>query len=185
MSTPEESIARLKARANPLVKSFLQRGELQLSAFIERHIDEKGPSPDAFSSSKRIGAQSGAISRALIPNGPGHVGRYDVPSGEGLSRAPASLTFGIDHAKVPHAAYQEFGARIPITEKSKGYFWARYRETGAEKWRNMALTRKDSFRLPPRPFYEPGIREYEAKQMPIAAAKLREDLVAAFNGGVL
>jgi hypothetical protein len=176
---------RLKAKANPIVKAFLQRCELQLSAYIERFIDERGPSPDAFSSSPNIGLQSGAISRALIPNQRGHIGRYDVPTGEGLNRAPAGLVYGIDPDVVRHAAAQEFGKRVTATPRMIGFFWARFIETGFEKWKWIALSakKKGHIDIKERSYYRRGIEAFEREGLPKQQAKLRDELVAAFNGG--
>ena len=50
-----------------------------------------------------------------------------------------------------YGIYHEYGAIIPVTQKSRKFFWAKYKETGKEFWKKMALTKKSAFVLPPRP----------------------------------
>lgn len=54
------------------------------------------------------------------------------------------------------AAIHHFGGswRIPVTEKMKKRFWALYKKTKDSKWKYMAMTTKDAFKinLPKRPF---------------------------------
>jgi len=67
----------------------------------------------------------------------------------------------------PYAAAHNFGATIPITKKMRGYAWHQYWENGgrkkgeprdkpipeeAELWKGLALTKKDSIKLPQRQF---------------------------------
>lgn len=62
---------------------------------------------------------------------------------------------------VVYAWIHEFGGtiRIPITKKSRGFFWAMWYETGDDKWKAMALTPKTMFtiRMPARPFLGPAL----------------------------
>lgn len=176
-------VAALRASAPRLVKAFLQRAELQLAAFIEKQMEEEGGNARAAG---RIGAVTGTLSRALIPNQFGHVGRYDVPGGDGLRSKIAGLEYGIDAAKIPYAPVHEYGASITVTPKMVAFFWAKYRETGSDRWKWMALgaKRKGVIVIPARPYWEPGVAEFESKGLPVLASKLRGDLVAAFNGAL-
>jgi len=62
---------------------------------------------------------------------------------------------------VPYAAIHEFGGTInvPVTTKSRGFFWKMFFETGEEKWKFMALTKKTSFKItmPRREYLAPAI----------------------------
>lgn len=154
-----------------------------MSAFIERFIDERGPE-GSVSSSPRIGAQSGRLSRALLPGQAGHVGRLGNPTAESLARAPFGVRYGIDLRVIPYAAAQEFGARIRATERMIRFFWAKYMSTGAEKWKWMALhARKVGIiRLQPRPFFNPGVDAWMKEQAPKEIARAQRKLIAVFNG---
>ena len=52
----------------------------------------------------------------------------------------------------PYAEIHNYGRSVPITAKSRKYFWAKYMETGNEFWKNLALTKKTSFEVPQREF---------------------------------
>jgi len=59
---------------------------------------------------------------------------------------------------LPYAMTQQFGSgsnhHIPITEKSRNYFWLMYHKTGNEMWKWMAISKKTVFEggVPARPF---------------------------------
>ena len=48
---------------------------------------------------------------------------------------------------LPYARIQREGGTItvPVTKKMRGFFWAKWYETGETKWRNMALTTRSVF----------------------------------------
>ena len=50
-------------------------------------------------------------------------------------------------ADAPYAAIHNEGGvlNIAITKKSRKYFWFMFKTTGNEKWKRMALTKKDRF----------------------------------------
>lgn len=70
---------------------------------------------------------------------------------------------------VPYAALHEYGGtvRVPVTERMRGFFWARFYEAGgagspeAEKWKAMALTRQTVFtiEIEARPYAGPALRD--------------------------
>lgn len=55
---------------------------------------------------------------------------------------------------MPYAQTHNEGGKIPITAKSRKYFWARYYASGKKEsyWKGMALTKKDGFTIPKRQF---------------------------------
>lgn len=59
------------------------------------------------------------------------------------------ITFGSD---AEHAEIHNNGGIIPITTKSRKFFWFMYKETGETKWKAMALTKKKAFIIPKRQF---------------------------------
>lgn len=56
--------------------------------------------------------------------------------------------FTIELQEKFYGAFHEYGANITVTPKSKKFFWYKYKETGNEVWKNMALTKKKYFVLP-------------------------------------
>lgn len=177
MAEAKEKISQLKKVLPGIVKEFLQLEDYQLGVYIEKYIDEKGPASDAFSSSKRIGAQSGAISRALIPKGKGHISRVVQSGGE------IRLGSGIDFDKVPHATYQEQGRKIQTTPRMEKFFWAMYMKSRADKWKILALFAKKGgvITLPARPFYAPGVEDFQTKQKPKLDAQLHRRISEVWN----
>lgn len=65
----------------------------------------------------------------------------------------AYVTVGKDLA---YARIQREGGviKVPINNKSRGYFWAMWYQTGDEKWKNFALSRRSEFiiYIPPREY---------------------------------
>jgi len=61
--------------------------------------------------------------------------------------------------RVVYAMIHEKGGVIPVTQKSRNFFWRQFYITGDEKWRYMAISRKSAFQMPPRPFFGVAIEE--------------------------
>lgn len=70
-----------------------------------------------------------------------------------VSRDKFKVTFG---SNVPYAKIHNEGGKlsIPITKKSRRYFWFMYKATGKIQWKWMALTKKDrmTVNIPKRQF---------------------------------
>lgn len=85
---------------------------------------------------------------------------------------------------VPYAAIHEFGGviNVPVTAQMRGFFWAMWYDTGEEKWKFMALTKKTVFKIkmPQRQYLEPAAKA----EMPAIQAKTAE-LVFAFIDEIL
>lgn len=66
----------------------------------------------------------------------------------------------IKGSKVPHASINEFGGihSVIITPKMRSFFWFMHAETGEEKFKAMALTKKTKFtiKIPARPYLGPA-----------------------------
>lgn len=62
-----------------------------------------------------------------------------------------------------YAAAHEYGATIivPVTAKSRRFFWAMYFETNDGKWKAMALSKKTSFivEIKARPYVRPALKQ--------------------------
>lgn len=183
MATIEERYDAVRKAAPAAIKSFLQRGEQQLAAFIERHLVDEGAGSDDFAGAK-IGARSGRLSRALIPGQPGHLGRLNPPSEGSLTRGPFGIKYGIDTRVIRYAAVHEYGKKITATPKMIAYFWYLFMLTGVDKWKIIALSarRKGFVKIKARPYFAPGVDEWAKQQAPKELARVQTQLVKVFNG---
>jgi len=59
------------------------------------------------------------------------------------------IVFGSDSE---YAEIHNNGGIIPITKRSRGFFWKMYEKTGDIKWKYLALTKADHFKMPKRQF---------------------------------
>lgn len=82
---------------------------------------------------------------------------------------------------VIYGAIHEFGGRIPITRRSRGFFWAMFRKTGDLKWKYMALSRKSHFVMPARPYLRPALDTAKDRALSITAREIRKRLERAVN----
>jgi phage gpG-like protein len=71
--------------------------------------------------------------------------RYEV---EGRRRR---VIVGIDEALVPYARIHQEGGEVPVTAKSRAYFWAQYLKTGNDFYKRLALA-PGPFKIPARPY---------------------------------
>lgn len=55
---------------------------------------------------------------------------------------------GVVGTNLKYAKIQERGGNIPITQKMKSFFWAKYKETGLVRWKYMALTKNGIINIP-------------------------------------
>lgn len=62
-----------------------------------------------------------------------------------------------------YAAAHEYGATIivPVTARSRRFFWYMYLSTGEDKWKAMALTKKTQFvvEIKARPYVRPALKQ--------------------------
>jgi hypothetical protein len=66
-------------------------------------------------------------------------------------RKTERTSFGSDFAEIRFKnTIHQRGGLMPITEKMKGFFWARWYETNDDKWKWMALTRGGWMKFPVR-----------------------------------
>ena len=153
----------------PLAKWF---GENFGAIATSRYMRDVGPNPSSDFRSRdddTLESRTGQYARALA----GRRGRIQGAGGAPLHDTSLRLTNdGAVWERVINLVYarvQEEGARVPVTEKMKSYFWYRSykareegREGDAEIWTRMALTSKSHFRIPPRPVIEPTLNDIEA-----------------------
>lgn len=53
---------------------------------------------------------------------------------------------------VDYGQIHQEGGTIPVTAKMRKWFWAQYKETKNDKWKKLALTKKDHFTVPKREY---------------------------------
>lgn len=51
---------------------------------------------------------------------------------------------------IAYAEVHNFGGEIPITPKMRRYFWAMFKKTGDNYYKGLALTKKQTFKIPKR-----------------------------------
>lgn len=74
-----------------------------------------------------------------------------------------SQSVGIGPQGVEYAAIHEFGGDVhpAVTPRLRKFAWAKYRETGEEKYKGMALTKKARLdvHIPAKPYLRPALDE--------------------------
>ncbi len=147
------AVARIGARS---VKDFMQQGPRA------RRPGEKGP----------LIMQSQRLARAVMG---GRGSRKRISATNNLVRL-------IWEIFVPYAAIHEYGGttRLPITAQMRRFFWAQWYETGDDKWKAMALSKKAAFsiNMPPRPYLSPAV-DAELPDVQTRAAELAVQFVDA------
>lgn len=140
-----------------------------------------------------------AIARAVVPQG-GIASALDAGANTILERAQDNIIarglvdtgdlinsgkvvkinqFRVDILfAVIYAAVHEFGLQKQrITDKQRRFFVAMGIETGDQMW--WALSAKDTYTIPARPYLRPAIDEGKTFAMIVAATKLRETIKKA------
>jgi phage gpG-like protein len=63
-----------------------------------------------------------------------------------------TVSVGVDLKTIPYAQIHNEGGKIPITPKMRGYFMAKFRETGNPFWFNMSRHKGNTITMPKRQF---------------------------------
>jgi phage gpG-like protein len=116
-----------------------QVGEKARAHFLQSFIKEGFTDVSFIAWPKRKGDQTGKIlSQSLALRGSIRVAQADlkmirVVAGEGL----------------PYAAIHNEGGviNVPVTERMKKFFWMMYKKTEDDKWKWMALTKKEQLTI--------------------------------------
>lgn len=168
-------------------------GNVAVMDYMVAQTRESGESSGAFQSrisgantGNRLRTRSGRLAASVVSawrfsqSGLPHdvntgMRRKQLISGEGTKESIRQVTVtggkieGTIGSKVPYAEIHEKGGTThpTITPKSRGYFWHVYMETGDDKWKAMALTKKDAFNvvLKPRPYLKPAVDEVKKTTM--------------------
>lgn len=79
---------------------------------------------------------------------------------------------------LPYTFVHEFGLQDQqITDRQRRFFWAMFRETQDEMWKWLALS--DTYTIPARPYFRPGVDESKAQAAKAIAAKAEQLLASA------
>lgn len=202
---PQQIADAFRAKVAARAKDYAERAAFMQALYIERFMDERGPDPGTRSTSQRIGARKGGISRSLTPRQPGNVTEYKVETGS------ITLTTGIDSNMVPYALIQEHGGTIvpksakaltvPVSPEA-----AQMLEAAGGNIRSLnlfvlrgkdpnhaALARQDGDRvtvlfallksvtLPARPYYAPGMAAFEAEGVPKLNQEFSDGIAEDYN----
>lgn len=63
-----------------------------------------------------------------------------------------TVSVGVDLKTIPYAEIHNEGGKIPITPKMRGFFLAKFRETGNPFWFNMSRHKGNTITMPKRQF---------------------------------
>ncbi len=134
-------------------------------------------SPEEGAAGALLSRRSGRLVRSIL-------GSHSFSAGGGATKESIrEVKIGKGHLEgiigttVPYAAIHEFGGTISVTPKMKGFFWHMWYETGDTKWRAMALTKKQSFTMPKRPYLTPA----RDKAMPEVHNIFRDEILDAWR----
>ena len=83
---------------------------------------------------------------------------------------PSDKGYKIELSEKFYGKFHEYGARITVTPKSRRFFWYKYKATGNEIWKWMALTKKKFFVLPIREHLE--LTEQDFKEISLVIQEL-------------
>lgn len=141
---------------------------------IARRLSPQGKLSDSLEIGAEAileGARENLLANQLFRSGD----LYDSGQTEKVNQFRVDVAF-----KMPYAAIHEYGGVIdvPVTEKSRGFFFWKHRITGDEKWLAMALSKKDIFKvhIPARPYLRPAIDENHDDAVELAAREMRRIL---------
>ena len=96
-------------------------------------------------------AQRNVLERELYDSGD----LYDSLHILAINQYRVDVVAGSD--SVPYAAVHEYGGTFKITDRQRGFFWARFMATGESMWRALALS--ETYTIPPRPYLRPAVDE--------------------------
>ena len=134
-----------------------QLPDLMTALVLENMHDGRNPNPNARNTTDRVYERQGGLKRSLVPGGRGNTTKVTAGT-NGIN-----FEFSVNTVV---ASVHEHGATIPITPQMRKFFWAKYAETSADMWRALALTKKASITIPPRPFFSKAIKELESVELP-------------------
>ncbi|WP_157498184.1 hypothetical protein [Formosa sp. Hel1_33_131] len=121
------------AMSQQLLKDLQSDAEIKGMEFIHSNFEKQGFTDNAFEAWK---PRKESMSYNLL-----RVTNNLFNSINVASSTPERITFEAD---APYASIHNEGGilNVPITERSRKYFWFMFKQTGKGMWRAMALTKK-------------------------------------------
>lgn len=150
----QRDLENLKAFRSVLLE-IARQADTRIAARAIGTYMRLGPKTDEKNRGSTLRIQSGRLSKAVA-------GGIDRESTVEVRFDGSSLSYRrvID---VPYAAIHEFGGTITvrITDKMRRFFWFRFKQTRDEKYKWMALARRQTFtiRIPARPYIAPAVEQ--------------------------
>lgn len=158
--TPEEFKKRLSERKDEIADMVRTKAPrivgVRLVGFFKENYRKGGYMSNGFHKWPITRRQTGGEVGALGKYGPLMSKRNRMWSATDYTPQNSAV---IIHNNTPYAAVHNDGGMVPITKKSRKYFWAMYYGKGgkdggsvADKYKWMALTKKKAFKIPQRQF---------------------------------
>lgn len=115
-------------------ENFFKRN-FQAQGFVDQPFKKWPQRKNPRDKGRAILVKSGKLRRAIKP----------------LKITEKIVVVGIGE-HIPYAALHNSGGKIKVTPKMRRFFWAKYRETQDEYYKNLALTQKQYLIMPKRQF---------------------------------
>lgn len=128
-----------------------------------------------WSSSPKLQIRGGRLYKSFQPNGEGNVFEMSVSDGK------VALLYG---TRIIYAPVHERGMFIASKGRMHKYFWAMYAQTKNNFYKVMALSvqKRGGVKIPPRPFFEKGIANFEREGLPLVLQDFAESVAAYMTG---
>lgn len=154
----ESYIDRFMGETARMLKGEMERIPYELQADITTQMKFTQPAGGSFRSGKKLGVETGDLTRALLPKQKGN-----VFSLSGDLQVGFNVTYGIDTVVIRYAAIQELGGFIKHKGKMPYYMFHLARETGEEKWAIIGASalKKGGVNITAKPYFSPGVDQYE------------------------
>lgn len=146
-----------------------------MEALVGEQMESSTLEAGTISNSDKLHIGKGATRRAFIKGRAGNV--YE----SNIDLLNSTFEYGVDTDVVKGFATHEFGDTRPITPKMRGFFWAKYYETGKDMWRGLALTKRTTITYPKRPVLEPAFEQFEQEEMQPLLNQIFIRMAIAFN----
>jgi len=150
LSRLETQFRRILRNRKDLRARIARMAVARIGARATRHYMQEGPRTRRPGETGKLIIQRQTLFRAVM-GGPGSRAKLSIQG------AVTKFVFTI---LVPYAAIHEFGGtiRLKVTSQMRSFFWAMFFQTGDEKWKAMALSKKREFiiTMPKRAYLEPA-----------------------------
>ncbi|WP_312399523.1 phage virion morphogenesis protein [Chryseobacterium sp.] len=134
---------RLSSRFNSIKAALPQKAAIVMVNFFKRNFDVGGFVDQPFQKWKKSTYPGARKTMVHSGNTRREIRKIRITR----MRVVGGIANHNHYAKIHNE-----GGKIPVTPKMRRFFWAKYKETGKEYWKGMALTKKTHFTIPKRQF---------------------------------